>query len=293
VKLALAIAVMCIATTASAETREGLQARGEALGREGKWGEAIHAFKSAEQIEHRAVHACLITLAYARREAWPQAEVFLSRCHDNAGEQLPEWVPQLDELIGSRVHSESLTELTIEVVPVAAAGTTLTASSFEPDELFTARTIHVPRGTLVIVAHAPGYPEQQRVLTIDSNSPQRLVIDMTAKPGPVEPPYARTLRYVGLATVGLGVVAAAAGIKFGLDARGASNVLSTHTGPWTHDDEIRFENGRTANRNMYIAYGVGAGLVVTGGVLYYLGARAHVAPVVGTHTAMLATWGTF
>src|SRR5207253_776067 len=75
------------------------------------------------------------------------------------------------------------------------------------DEVFTPRTIHVPRGTLLIVAHAPGYPEQQSVVVIDSARPRKLVIDMVAKPGLSR---RAKLLIAGGAVVGLGALSYAA-----------------------------------------------------------------------------------
>jgi hypothetical protein len=64
-----AIAVLVASSTARAElTAVELEARGEALAKTGRYGEAIEAFKAADHIQPRASHACLIALAYARRD---------------------------------------------------------------------------------------------------------------------------------------------------------------------------------------------------------------------------------
>jgi hypothetical protein len=201
-------------------------------------------------------------------------------------------VPQLDTLIGTRVRDDA--ELTIVVTPQYAAAT-LTVSSFEPDEVFTPRTIHVPRGTLVVVAHAHGYRDQQRVVVIDSAQPRTLTIDMTARLEAVEPAYAHSLRIAGIASVGLGVVAAALAVKFGATARSDADLLARHPAgtPWTHDDRLTFDEGTGANRDMYVSWIASGALVVAGATLYYLGVRAHVAPVVTTQTASIAMWGRF
>jgi hypothetical protein len=290
--LGLAAAILVVATVVRAESRDDFQARGEALGRVGKWGEAVAQFKAAERIEHRAIHACLIALAYARREAWPQAEVFLARCRDARDEAMPDWVRVAERLI--REHLVPLAAVTIDVVPPDASPT-LTASSFEPDETFTPSTIHLPRGTHVIVARAPGYREQSRVVVVPDGEPRHVVIDMRATPVPPEPRYASTLRITGLAAAGLGVAAAGVGIELGRVARRDADTLTAHVAgtPWTAQDHQRYDAGRTANREMVGAYVTGAALVVTGGVLYYLGARSHVAPAIDSHTASIAVVGAF
>src|SRR5258706_275992 len=132
------------------------------LRRERKWSDAIDEFKAAELLEHRTIHACLIMLAYTRREAWAQAEVFRSLCLvPTPGESLPDWVGDAERLIDDRLRSELLAPVTIEVKPIDAK-VTLTASSFEPDETFGPRTLHLSRGRHLIVARAPGFPDQQR-----------------------------------------------------------------------------------------------------------------------------------
>jgi hypothetical protein len=199
----VAVTLLALASSATAETRDELQARGEALGREGKWSEAIRSFKAAEKLEHRTIHACLIMLAYTRREAWAQAEVFLSRCLEpTPGETLPDWVAQAEVLIRDRLGSEQLAPVTIEVVP-AGTHATLTASSFEPDEVFTPRTIHLTTGHHLIVAHVPGYPDQQRALEIDSVVPRHVVIEFLTKPGMST---RKKLLIAGAAVAGLGAV---------------------------------------------------------------------------------------
>ena len=289
----IVLGIEMFASSARAETRDELQTRGEQLGREGRWGEAIFAFKAAERLEHRTIHACLIALAYTRREAWPQAELFLAKCRvPTPGETLPDWVPEADELIRERLRTEPLSEVTIEVKPASALAT-LTVSSFQPDELFAPRTIHLPHGTHLIVGHAPGYADHQRVVVVDSSTPRHVVIDFLAIDKPVEVSGTRPLRIAGLAAAGLGVISLGLGVKFGVDAKHDSDAISMQRGPWTLADEATFNAGRAAQRDMYAAYIVGGALVVAGGVIYYLGVRAHVAPVVTAGAASVSLWAQF
>jgi len=71
-------------------------------------------------------------------------------------------------------------------------------------------------------------------------------------------------------TAGAGVAALGAGVLFGLKARS----IDDEARGWDVFDPDRFADGEAAERNMFIAYGVGGALVVTGGVLYYLGHKA-------------------
>ena len=57
-----------VASPAHAESPADLQARGEDQARQGHYTEAIDSFKAADRLEPSAAHACLIALAYVRRE---------------------------------------------------------------------------------------------------------------------------------------------------------------------------------------------------------------------------------
>src|SRR5262249_34661770 len=101
------------------------------------------------------------------------------------------------------------------------------------------------------------------------------------------------LRVAGIVTGAVGVACVGAGVYFGLHARSlADEVADTYT-------KAKADDGEAANRNMYIFYGVGAAAIVTGGVLYGLGARAaagdavSVAPVVAPTRAGLELRGRF
>src|SRR5258706_13610619 len=94
---ALTIVALCSTAALAAPTAAELQAHGETLAQERRYTEAIEAFKAADKLEPNATHTCLIALAYTRRELWPQAEIFMARCHVLAVTGgLPDWVPDAD-----------------------------------------------------------------------------------------------------------------------------------------------------------------------------------------------------
>jgi hypothetical protein len=169
-----------------AEDRAALQAKGEQLAKDGKYSDAIEAFKAADKIEPRAIHACLISLAYTRRELWPQAELYLSFCHQRAkaGDPLPDWVALADQQIRDRLVAAGLVEVTIEAKPPTAS---VTVSSFAPDEVFEPRTIHLPLGTHVVFARAPGYVDGQLTVQITDKTPKHVVIELAPSPGTATP----------------------------------------------------------------------------------------------------------
>lgn len=179
--LAISLAGLCAIAPAiaHAETGEELRTRGEQLAKDGRFTEAIDAFKAAERIEPRARHACLIALAYTRRELWPQAEIWLEQCEGRAtaGDPVPEWMPAQKEQLAARLATVNVAPVEIKVEP-AGANVKLAVSSFAPDELFAPRSIHLPPGRHVIIATAPGYNDAQKTVEVVDKSPQQVTITM-------------------------------------------------------------------------------------------------------------------
>lgn len=172
------LAVVSFASVARAETAAELEAKGEAFAKDGRYSDAIEAFKAADRIAPRASHVCLIALAYTRRELWPQAEIFLDQCHQRAtaADPLPAWVPLADQQLHDRLASANVAAVTIEVAPAVPA--MLAVSSFAPDETFAPRTIHLAPGHHVISVEAVGYEPAQQAIDIADRNDRRVVIEL-------------------------------------------------------------------------------------------------------------------
>jgi tetratricopeptide (TPR) repeat protein len=113
----------------------------------------------------------------------------------------------------------------------------------------------------------------------------------------------RRLRLAGLLTVASGLVSLGVGIKFGLDARRASEEVSAHTeGAWPDSLIARYDEGERSERKMFIFTGVAAAALIGGGVLYLSGrsdvaakkdSRLSLWPTVGRGRATLSLTGGF
>jgi hypothetical protein len=266
---AIAIAGLCALAPALAHaepTPAELQAQGERLARNGRYSEAIDAFKAADRIEARASHACLIALAYTRRELWSQAEIFMDLCHAraNPSDREPVWVPQAEALIEERLQQVDAAPIEISTVP-AIPGVKLSISSFAPDETFGPRTIHLTPGRHTVTATAAGYEVERRDLDIAGKSLRRVVIRLW-KTGTRPAPPSPIGRYVVYGGLGAGVAGAAAHLLWyrgNLDrldqARQAYDLRAYHA------VEPAYDVSRWTTISLYA---IGGAAVVVGGILH-------------------------
>lgn len=266
-----------LSTHAYADGAADRVAKGEDLAKQGKWTEAIENFKAADKIEKRAKHACLIALAYIRRELWPQAEVFLTVCQQraNATDPVPDWVPLAEQQLKERLTKAKVATVQITVKPDALASqAAINVSSFEPDETFGPRAIHLPRGTHLVTATVPGHDPAQQTIEIVDDSPREVVIDFDHKPVPI--PATPKPRAQGPSKLPLIVMAAGGAVMLG----GAGYHLLVFKG--TRDDLAAASDANDTTRYDQLAgdfdsqrmttialYGVGAAVIATGVVLKY------------------------
>lgn len=124
-----------------------------------------------------------------------------------------------------------------------------------------------------------------------------------AHPDQVQRFHARRkrLRTTGLIIGGIGLAALGTGIVFGVIASGQEDEVSSAT-RWSADLQDTDEAGQTNGTISVIGISVGAAAVVTGGILYLLGARggrvpmegsARLVPAVTQHAGGLTLWGQF
>ena len=247
---------------------QDLQAQGEQLAKDGRFSEAIDAFKAADKQQPTASHACLIALAYTRRELWPQAEIFLARCHERAtpADPLPDWVPVAEQQIAERLATANAAPVTIVVTPATAQ---LTVSSFAPDESFAPRTIHLPPGHHVIIATAPGYETAQKEVVVDTKDAQTVTIEMQPvgqqKPVPkldvpVVPPEEHHSTFGSKLVIGGAVLAGAGLLTYGWMGYEWSQLRTQDSAQWdAHDGNYSLARGLTIG-----LWAVGGAALVTG-----------------------------
>ncbi len=280
-----------------------MRARGEQLAKDGRYTEAIDAFKAAQRIEPRARHACLIALAYIRRELWPQAEIHLEQCETKATEAdpVPEWVPTAKQQLAERLATVNVAPVTIKVDP-AYTQVKLAVSSFAPDELFDPRTIHLPPGRHVIIATAVGFNDAQKTIEVVDKAPQEVIITMlpitTGPTGPegVVGPAPPKSKVPLVIMVGGGAILLGGAASHLLWYKSKRDDLETAGNAGNTDEYNRILPKYNTARGVTIAlYGVGAATVITGLILNFTVFKGKEAPaqvsVVPTNDGGMLTVG--
>jgi hypothetical protein len=267
-RLVVVIAATCVAVPAFADPSESeLQTRGQALAKDGRYTEAIDAFKAADKVALRASHACLIALAYTRRELWSQAELWLSTCHERVapGDGLPEWAAELENTLRQRLATQNVAAIEIKVEPQEDAAR-ITVSGFPPDESFAPRMIHLPFGHYVITAKTPGYRDTQTTVEVTDKATRNVTLKLddgksANAPAPLPPPrpdHSKTLMLAGGITAGVGL------LTFGWMAyeyRSLSDAHDKNNLQSWNDHDGRYRIARASTIGLWAA---GGALVVTG-----------------------------
>jgi hypothetical protein len=279
-----------LAHSAAADPARTHVEEGEALARSGRWSEAIAAFKTADRLTPRAHHACLIGLAYIRRELWTQAELFLALCRERTrpDDPAPEWLDLAESQLRQRSEYSSLAPVDIIVEP-ASVSAQIVVSSLASDEPFAPKQIHLPRGHHVITARAPQREPVQAVIEIDDTSARRVVLRFDRSPHRSRVPTVLTA---------VGGVTLAAGLAYHtLALSPVRDELAAAADP-NAPDLARYDRySATFDRRRAVTYGLygaGGALLLTGVVLRYTVYRdaperaPHVSAHVGGGTTTLA-----
>ena len=264
--------LMLLAATASADVADSLSARGEQLAKVGRLSEAIVAFKEADAVSPRARHACLIGLAYLRRRAWSQAELFLSSCRERASatDPMPEWLDLVEQELRTELAAHDLAPVVIRMVP-ADPGAQITVSSFAADERFAPRTIYLAVGAHQLTATRRDGKRVSREVTITDRAPREVVLGFDLAMPVAESHGEARSQLVPRALLGGGVLVLLAAVTYHafVFKPARDQLADAATEPAYADLESRFESRRAITIAMY---GVGAAAAVGG---YVLGATVY------------------
>ena len=257
-RVAVALVVLLAGTARADDSPDELVAKGEQAAKAGDYSLSIVMFKAADKRAPHARNACMIGLAYLRREMWPQAEVFFAECRrrSTALDGLPDWLGDAEKLLADKLASVEVAPITIVVAP-ATANATISISSFTPDERFPPRLLHLAPGKHVVEVSAPGFATQEQAVVVATRDPQTIRITLHPPPAPPPPP-SRVPLYV----MGAGAVVGLAGGAYALFA-----VKPVYDELGTTKDPNRYDDLATTMRSRRIVEGaLFAGAALTVGV---------------------------
>lgn len=272
VKFGAFVLTLLVSTTAWAEDPDRLQARGEQLAKDGQFGEAIDVFKAADSQEPTAERACLIGLAYGRRNLYGQAELFFDLCHQRVadGDKLPSWVAGVEAQFRKRLDAANLAPVTIIVKH--AKKPRVRVSAFASDEDFLPRTIFLPPGRHVITVTSRGHEPIDKAFEVEDSAPLDVVIDLRGSNGATtsETPDGPASSTVGrnVIILGAGLVVAGA-VVHGTWYRGELAELEAAQSP---PDLFRYDAHADSYRQ---ARYVTVGLYAAGAITAIIGAVLH------------------
>jgi hypothetical protein len=146
-------------------------------------------------------------------------------------------------------------------------------------------------------APLPPVPSSASAATVAAPSPAGSALAPVTAKASTAPSPGRGLRIAGIVCGSVGAGSIIAGAVFGLRARSLSNKVAG-ANKFNPSDQSA---GQRAETLQWTFYGIGAGAIVAGGVLYYLGLRAaqptsaavSLGPMVGPGTAGLSAMGVF
>ena len=282
----VAVLVLCGAAHADPKaTADALIKEGNVLAAQSDFGGAIAKYKAAALTHSRAIDDCNIGSAYIELHKWPQAQLFLDRCHSRATTAATtDFSEQRVKVAKEAMRGGAYAPIDV----VEPAGATVTVSSFEPDETFTPpRVIWLAHGTHTLTITRNGF--QPRTVVVDVPRDQRvseqlepvpvvepkverpkLVETTMPPPSPSPPPRARSSRrtWGKIFLIGGVGVAALGGVFHVLASRTRGRAEELFAGDQFDAEVSTFKTQRAVAIGGYalggIAIGTGLYLLMTG-----------------------------
>jgi hypothetical protein len=268
--------VLLASVPAAADHADDLVAEGQALAKQGQLDAAVARFRQADRARPRALHDCLIGLAYLRSEKISEAEIEISSCRRRASsvDPLPDWLPPIEKQVRDGADKLVLVEL-----PALEGRDVIVRELFDGASFTVPGRVHLTPGEYHIKDQA-----QEYVLVVATGEPPSLrtvqaepSIAPAPSPAPPPPPaptsHARAGTYV--LAGGATLFVAAAAVHLGVMRPRRNDVLEAQN-PAEYSDRVSsFHSARAVTIGLYSAAAVA---LVAGALLYR---HDHGAPAIG------------
>ena len=151
--------------------------QGERLAKTKRYNDALLAFKSADKLFPKAEHDCWIGLAYARLQMATQANFYVSRCKQRAGEARPiPWYPKAKILAENMLKLGRYAPISFESLH---GGAVIRPETFDEDEwLDLPVKLWMPIGSYAVDAKAPGFEKKQLSVEVTSTRSQKIRVSL-------------------------------------------------------------------------------------------------------------------
>jgi serine/threonine-protein kinase len=310
--LAVGIAAPALAWGQASPQAEALFRDGKQLMKEGKTAEACAAFEGSERAEHNM--ATLMSLADCREKNRQYASAWALFLQADSQTRSDPSKAALNTTAKKRAIAleSKLSYLTINVPDESRIPELVVTRDGTPvDQAEWNRSIPADGGQHVIAGKAPGHESWSTTVTIAPSGDKQSVevprfkalpeivnkqVREDGPPAPPEPSPFTLKRKIGMGVAAGGVVVAGVGVGLGLQARNLRNdALSTcppsACSPQNASDAQRKnDKARTYALAANLGYGVAAGAVLAGAVLWFLGPPESpvvaVVPQVGASTGV-------
>jgi len=279
-------AVMALDRSAAgaAESAEALIQKGVALRTSGNDYEALPLFQRAYELSPTPRATAQLGLVEQALGRWPEAETHLGKAleaHDS-------WVEKNRKVLGQSLATirQHLAAVEISGEP---RGASVSVNGRAVGRLPLPAPVRVGEGYIEIELAADGHQPAKRTLTVAGAKAYQLFVKLeqqrASAPPPLPPPPVvvtkvppqppppaadaspgRGLRIAGIAVGAAGVLAVANGVRLSIKVRDLNQTVYA-------DQPDKVAEGKSAARDQWISYGIGAAALAGGGILYYLGAR--------------------
>ena len=268
-RLGLVIAAL-IATSASAsaETPEEraatLVTEGEALGKLGRFDEALARFHEAERVAPNPIHDCYIAVGFARQGKFAHARFYLERCKARANKPEPvSWYATAlaTVLEGSADYGRVEVQVSLEGVGSATA-TSIAIRNYPDLPLESGAVVWLPPGSYVIDFARDGFVSTSKTVELSSRGSR------VARATLVAERVERTKKRPTLAYINIGVATAALAGAIAMHVRASG--IRDRAGETRDPDQFASDlDSFRMNRNIALSlYAVSA--VAAGAATYLL-----------------------
>ncbi|MBA2539419.1 MAG: hypothetical protein H0V17_07285 [Deltaproteobacteria bacterium] len=245
---------------ASADRADDLVTEGQELGKQGRFREALGKFRAAEELRPRALHACLMGLAFLRDDQLGASGLAFADCRrrGTAAEPPPSWVSVEEQALAARLAESQLGTVELELSPEIIMLSTPAIADGDP--LAASRTLYLPAGNHMIRGRSRDGRTVAITVTVSAKSSHTVVLQL-AERAPVAP-FTESAPKLPWIAIGSGAALATIGALVHVTALRDAHGDADQAAAADYDAKLdRYKTTRLVTVSLYAA---GAAAIATG-----------------------------